>query len=581
MMSKTQWKLLLATPAILGAAFAGSVQAASVNESTVLSSAAQVQTATPETVAVDSVRPIEMAQVPVADASATNASSLDQLGSYAAEGAEAGAIDQVTSVSQLTDVRPTDWAFQALQSLVERYGCIVGYPDRTYRGNRSLSRYEFAAGLNACMDRITELINSIKNDYVSKEDLLVLQRLQEEFGAELAALRGRVDGLEARTATLEKQQFSTTTKLNGEAIFAISDTFGDAVNSDNDDSQATFSDRVRLNFDTSFSGKDRLKTRLNAGNVPNYFGTTGTNMARLAFDGVSGTGNSVEVDKLNYRFPLADGKLRIQIDAVNNEFTSDGLITTLSPFESSGNGAASRFGRYNPIFRAGNPSKNGAAGFTVAYQFSDNFRLEGGYTGDSSGGGSNDPTAKNGLFNGSYGALAQLVYSGGNFGAGLTYTHSFYPGEGANVVNLTGSTGSLLASAPFGENATAADSVGVQLQYKFSPTFIIGGWYSAMFANQQSGGDGDSTIMNGALYLAFPDLGKRGNLAGLIVGVPPKITSGDNEEDDTSIHVEALYRYRISDNIAITPGVFVIFNPEHDSDNSTQIVGVIRTTFSF
>lgn len=29
-------------------------------------------------------------------------------------------MEQVTSVSQLTDVKPTDWAFQALQSLVER-----------------------------------------------------------------------------------------------------------------------------------------------------------------------------------------------------------------------------------------------------------------------------------------------------------------------------------------------------------------------------------------------------------------------------------------------------------------------------
>lgn len=43
---------------------------------------------------------------------------------------------QVTSVSQLSDVQPTDWAFQALQSLVERYGCIAGYPNGTYRGNR-------------------------------------------------------------------------------------------------------------------------------------------------------------------------------------------------------------------------------------------------------------------------------------------------------------------------------------------------------------------------------------------------------------------------------------------------------------
>lgn len=53
---------------------------------------------------------------------------------------------QVTSVSELSDVQPTDWAFQALQSLVERYGAIAGYPNGTFRGNRALTRYKFAAG---------------------------------------------------------------------------------------------------------------------------------------------------------------------------------------------------------------------------------------------------------------------------------------------------------------------------------------------------------------------------------------------------------------------------------------------------
>ena len=54
----------------------------------------------------------------------------------------------VTSVSQLSDVRPTDWAFTALQSLVDRYGCIAGYTDRSFRGKQDTRLYEFAAGLN-------------------------------------------------------------------------------------------------------------------------------------------------------------------------------------------------------------------------------------------------------------------------------------------------------------------------------------------------------------------------------------------------------------------------------------------------
>src|SRR6476661_6670986 len=118
---------------------------------------------------------------------------------------------QVTSVSQLSDVRPTDWAFQALQSLVERYGCIAGYPDGTFRGNRAMTRYEFAAGLNACLDKVSELIRGGTGNFATRDDLAALQRLQEEFAAELATLRGRVDALESRTSELEANQFSTTT----------------------------------------------------------------------------------------------------------------------------------------------------------------------------------------------------------------------------------------------------------------------------------------------------------------------------------------------------------------------------------
>jgi len=122
---------------------------------------------------------------------------------------------QVTSVSQLKDVQPNDWAFQALQSLVERYGCIVGYPDSSYRGNRALTRYEFAAGVNACLNRVNELITTATSDLVTREDLGILQKLQSEFVPELATLRGRVDSLEAKSAEIKANEFSTTTKLSG------------------------------------------------------------------------------------------------------------------------------------------------------------------------------------------------------------------------------------------------------------------------------------------------------------------------------------------------------------------------------
>lgn len=57
--------------------------------------------------------------------------------------------NQVTSVNQFSDVRPTDWAYQALTNLVEKYGCVAGYPNGTYKGGQAMTRYEAAALLNA------------------------------------------------------------------------------------------------------------------------------------------------------------------------------------------------------------------------------------------------------------------------------------------------------------------------------------------------------------------------------------------------------------------------------------------------
>ncbi|NJM76923.1 MAG: iron uptake porin [Acaryochloridaceae cyanobacterium RU_4_10] len=177
-------------------------------------------------------------------------------------------LGQVTSVSQLSDVQPTDWAFQALESLVQRYGCVAGYPDSTFRGNRAATRYEMAALLNACLDQMSDRL-------ASKEDLETVKALQTEFKSELSTLTGRVDALEARTKQLEGQSFSTTTKLNGTAAFIVQ--YGDVsksgfTNPQTGNAVAAGSGRptaigvVRLDFNTSFNGSDLLQTSLAAGN---------------------------------------------------------------------------------------------------------------------------------------------------------------------------------------------------------------------------------------------------------------------------------------------------------------------------
>jgi Carbohydrate-selective porin, OprB family len=144
------------------------------------------------------------------------------------------------------------------------------------------------------MDRVNELIAAATADMASKEDLATLQKLQEEFAAELATLRGRVDAVEAKVATLEKQQFSTTTKLQGEVAFSVADSFGD-----NDNTETVLQNRMRLQLVTSFTGKDKLFTRLAAGNLGTSFAAqNGTQEGRFAYDGQ--TNNDVVIDRLHY-----------------------------------------------------------------------------------------------------------------------------------------------------------------------------------------------------------------------------------------------------------------------------------------
>lgn len=512
-----------------------------------------------------------------------------QLNEYSSELSTANnSMDVVTNVSQLRDVQPTDWAYQALDNLVNRYGCIAGYPDGTFRGNRALTRYEFAAGLNACMQQIEKLLAN-NGDFATKQDLATLQKLVDDFGVELATLRTRVDGLEGRVTFLENHQFSTTTKLSGEVILQLADVFGDklAVPSaqgtptDKLDVNTIFADRVRLALDTSFTGKDRLRTRLQARNIAQFDAgstsltaprpnLTGTNMTRLGADGDDA--NDVTLNRLEYRFPLGSNTTAF-LTATGGEFNDQ--VENFNPLlASSADGSITRFGRFNPIYR----QAEGGAGVTINHNFSKAVTFSLGY--QAAANVANNPSSTTGLFNGSYAALAQLAFKpSDSFNLGLTYVHSYYK----NSVNVTGSTGSRYAQSPFGTSVpTDADHFGVQANFRVSPRFTVGGWAGYTNANRLTG-SGDADIWNYAINLGFADLGKKGNLLGIVFGMPPKATSNTagNVDRGTSYHLEGFYRYQVSNNISITPGLLVLFNPEHNSSNPTQYVGTIRTTFKF
>uniref|UniRef100_UPI00286A9028 iron uptake porin n=1 Tax=Chamaesiphon sp. OTE_20_metabat_361 TaxID=2964689 RepID=UPI00286A9028 len=323
-----------------------------------------------------------------------------------AASAEATA-EQIEQATQAAEIRPGDWAYQTLQTLSAKYSC-----GNTPTGNQVLSREEFATSLNGCVQSIEQLVarrkprRAIKKRRVApaptieaapevvapppepapapvappepepveaaeaavtQQDLDRLKGLIQSFSAELQGVDSRLQVAEEKVTKLQAQSFSTTTKLNGEAIIGISG-FNTGRGIVPGSSNTILSNRVRLNFDTSFTGKDRLRTRLQSRNTPNFSGAvTGTNMTRLGYDG--NEENATNVSLLQYTYPVSS-QTKVILETIGSEFNEN--MPTFNPIlASSGSGSISRFGRFNPVYRL---SGDGAS-LTIDHKFADGLNL--------------------------------------------------------------------------------------------------------------------------------------------------------------------------------------------------------------
>ncbi|MDV2996620.1 MAG: hypothetical protein N4J56_006274 [Chroococcidiopsis sp. SAG 2025] len=524
---------------------------------------------------------------------------------------------QVTSVSQLSDVQPTDWAFQALQSLVERYGCITGYPDGTYRGNRALTRYEFAAGLNACLDRVNELI-ATASDVVNKQDLDTLQALQAEFAAEIATMRRRVDALETQTAELEANQFSTTTKLTANIFLNVTGAFADgditaegtsvfvpARGADGrpvrrtitDDPNVTFSDYLFLNFNTSFTGKDSLVTQLVAGNgnsPANTFASAGLfNTFGVPYTdqkGVTGADNNVVVRELFYSFPVGESL----------QFTVGPRVNWFRHFDNNRftfylTGASS----YNSIGSTLLNSVDRGSGAVVAWEINNQFKLTAGYLGENTEflSGSAFNTSSNpsqGLFKPTNTITAELAFTPSkNLNLRFLYNRS-------NIQAVNGRVGGAIGEPIYGfvddgfggsiEDATA-DTLNFNFDWLVTQGIGLFGryTYASTDIKPTTAGrpDGEVDVQAIQAGLAFPDLGKEGALLTFSYLRPFAVLDGRNflvsggGDGGVQYEFEATYYYPITDNIALVPAFYLIANPNNFSDNPNIYVGNLRAQFKF
>jgi hypothetical protein len=530
-------------------------------------------------------------------------------------------MSQVTNVTQLRDVSPGDWAFEALRSLVERYGCIAGYPDGTFRGNRSTTRYEFAAGLNACLQQIARMMKMGGDGFVTRQDLETVQRLTEDFKTELASLGTRVDQVEGRVAFLEDHQFSTTTKLSGLAWFNMTGANAgrnvkvEAINAASADVRfagrgadgrplvqevgnpnITMSGLAWLTFNTSFTGKDLLVTQLAAGNAlspANQFASAGlfNTFGTPFLDQTAGPNNGfaeVVIHDLFYQFPISN-KVQLVVGPRvnwhryfdNNAFTF--FLTGGSTFNSNGTTV------HDPIDRG--------SGVVALINLSKQFDLHVGYLGENNEflpaafGFNTSSNPSKGLFSGTNTITAELTYKPSpTANIRLIYSHNTLDNNGGVV-----SAEPIYGVADDGQGGrikpATVNAFGVNFDWLLTSKFGIFGRYS--YASTEidpstpgrSGGNINSQAFQ--FGLGFPDLGKQGALATLSFLVPFDVLSGrrflvaGGGDGGTQYEFEATYHYPITNNIALVPAFYLIGNANNFDSNPTIYVGNLRAQFSF
>ena len=545
---------------------------------------------------------------------------------YASVSHGTAAVDQVTSITQFSDVYPTDWAYQALSNLIERYGCVAGYPNGTYRGNRAMTRFEAAALLNACLDRVTEVTDELK-------------RLMKEFEKELAIVKGRVDGLEARVGELEATQFSTTTKLDGQTSFVFganafggdlfysnanlnsinsvfpSDGEGDGgvaivVGSDDLDvdfpkgtsyqdyaatqyGATTFNYDIQLNFNTSFTGKDLLTTTLRAGNFGNSsFGGGPTTLSTLevasdSLDG-GGAGDAIYIDKIFYSAPLGSDFTFI----VGANVGQDDMMPMWPSIYPSGDGNTvldvltlnGAPGAYNKTQGPGAALNYENNGWVAGVQYVCDI---GTCTGGNPQTGGIAADDSNGV------GTVQVGYQGDQWGIAAVYSWLQNP---ALLPYSTAYTqlSYLQDSVEMSLNAFALSAYWQPEDTGWIPAISAGwGLNSTNFNDSDDVPDGYvSTSQSWQVALHWDDAFIQGNTAGMAVGQATFATDlvGGDTPSDANYVWEWFYGFQVTDNVTLTPALFYLSRPlgqlsfdgDEGKDGSfNQFGGIVRTTFTF
>lgn len=436
---------------------------------------------------------------------------------------------------------------------MERYGVFSGYTDKKFRGNRSVTRYEFAAGLAATLEKIDTLIADALGDQYAQQDMITLRRLQREYREALDDLQTRLGTIDDRVNQLEQDQFSTTTKLQGEQIAAFTD---------GSNAKKTIISRTRLTLSSSFNQKDLLITQLEAGN---------NGVDAIAFAAkkkftvqesqgliVNGGGSDyAEVDSLRLRRlhytirPTSDIAVTVGAKLSPRDFIDRNKYANNEAVDFS-----SSFFINNPLIIQRQIDQEGGAGAAIAWSPKDSkFRLRSLYVAADA----NNPerTTDGGLFGDNRQASVEVEYSANNQMAfKLQYTNAVVNNTDINAFGVN-------AEYAFNRNTGVFGRLGVG-KYQ--------GFNTAIKRNL------DLHPVSWAIGVGVRNILIPGTVAGVGIG-QPFVASGFGNATQTNF--EAFYNLPLNDNLSITPTVSLVNNANNDSSNGTIWQSTLRSVFSF
>ncbi|MBW4615692.1 MAG: iron uptake porin [Desmonostoc vinosum HA7617-LM4] len=458
-------------------------------------------------------------------------------------------VTQQTSVSELSDVKPTDWAYRALRSLMERYGVLSGYGNGKFQGNRPVTRNEFVAGLAATLDKVDSLSIDAIGD---QEDIMILRRLQREHGLALEQLRQQLNTISDRTTQLQADQFSPTTKLQGQIIVALND--GSNVNN-------TLINRERLTLTTSFHPQDLLITQLESGNNGGDAITLANQENPLNKSGLVGEHGGLNytaiepglnLRKLYYSFhPFPDVAITVGAKMSPRDFIDRNQYANNEAIDFSSSVLIN-----NPLIVQNQIDRHGGAGLAIAWQpQSSKFILRSLYIGANA----NQPnsTIDGGLFGDRRQASVELEYSPNkHFVFRLQYTNALINNTKINAFGIN-------AEYALNRNAGIFTRLGIG-DYQ--------GFNTAISQNL------DLHPLSWAIGLSWRNLVLPRSIAGIAIAQPFVTDSFGNA---TQTNFETFYNVTLSDNFSITPIVSVVSNANNDSSNDTIWQSTLRTVFSF